>query len=102
MLDENESDALYLDGEVTDHSEQEIDSETDAEDNPVHEESTDSDLNTNRCGFVEEMSRVWKNTAKEKRRHTNKSPKRSPRSGGPGLADARHSMLTSVKLPPQL
>ncbi|GBL69828.1 hypothetical protein AVEN_207354-1 [Araneus ventricosus] len=44
---EDESDALYLDGEVTERSDQETDSETDVEDNPVHEEYRDSNSNTN-------------------------------------------------------
>ncbi|GBL99867.1 Alkylglycerol monooxygenase, partial [Araneus ventricosus] len=38
MSAEDESYALYLDGEVTEYSDQEIDSETDVENNPVHEE----------------------------------------------------------------
>ncbi|GBM21088.1 hypothetical protein AVEN_200774-1 [Araneus ventricosus] len=42
-----ESDALYLDGEVTEYSDQETDSETD--DNPVYEEYSDSNSNTNVC-----------------------------------------------------
>ncbi|GBO01376.1 hypothetical protein AVEN_259487-1 [Araneus ventricosus] len=46
---EGESDALYLDGEVTEYSEQETDSETDVEDNPVHDEYCDSNSNTNVC-----------------------------------------------------
>ncbi|GBO00854.1 hypothetical protein AVEN_275422-1 [Araneus ventricosus] len=35
---ENESDALYLDGEGTEYSYEETDSETNVEDNPAHEE----------------------------------------------------------------
>ncbi|GBL78126.1 hypothetical protein AVEN_143413-1 [Araneus ventricosus] len=35
---EDESDTLHLDGEVTECSDQETDSETDVEDKPVHEE----------------------------------------------------------------
>ncbi|GBM33267.1 hypothetical protein AVEN_101612-1 [Araneus ventricosus] len=35
---EDESDALNLDGEVTKYSDQESNSETDLEDNPVHKE----------------------------------------------------------------
>ncbi|GBM72005.1 hypothetical protein AVEN_94193-1, partial [Araneus ventricosus] len=46
---EEESDALCLNGEATEYSDQEIDSETDVEDNPVHEECRDSNSNTNVC-----------------------------------------------------
>ncbi|GBM72783.1 hypothetical protein AVEN_201560-1 [Araneus ventricosus] len=46
---EDESDALYLDGEVTVYSELKTDSETDLENNPVHEEYRDSNSNTNVC-----------------------------------------------------
>ncbi|GBL87770.1 hypothetical protein AVEN_81369-1 [Araneus ventricosus] len=46
---EGESDALHLDGEVTEYSGQETDFETDVEDNPIHEEYNDSDSNTNVC-----------------------------------------------------
>ncbi|GBO42919.1 hypothetical protein AVEN_129693-1, partial [Araneus ventricosus] len=46
---EDESDALNLDGEVTEYSDQETDSETDMEDNPVYEEYSDSNSNTNVC-----------------------------------------------------
>ncbi|GBM90015.1 hypothetical protein AVEN_174822-1 [Araneus ventricosus] len=46
---EDESDALYLDGKVTQYSDQETDSESDVEDNPVHEEYIDSNSNTNVC-----------------------------------------------------
>ncbi|GBN65366.1 hypothetical protein AVEN_81241-1 [Araneus ventricosus] len=46
---EDESEALYLDGEVTEYSDQEIDSETDVEDNSVQEEYSDSNSNTNFC-----------------------------------------------------
>ncbi|GBO29389.1 hypothetical protein AVEN_268058-1 [Araneus ventricosus] len=42
---EEGSDALNLDGEVTEYSTSELDSETDMEDNPVHEEDSDSNLN---------------------------------------------------------
>ncbi|GBO40040.1 hypothetical protein AVEN_158612-1 [Araneus ventricosus] len=35
---EDESDALYRNGEVTEYSDQESNSETEIEDNPVHEE----------------------------------------------------------------
>ncbi|GBM50532.1 hypothetical protein AVEN_160751-1 [Araneus ventricosus] len=38
---EDESDALTLDGEVTENSDQEPDSEIDVEDNPVHQEYSD-------------------------------------------------------------
>ncbi|GBM35472.1 hypothetical protein AVEN_73267-1 [Araneus ventricosus] len=44
---EDESDALYANGEVIEHSDQETDSETDVEDNPVHEEYSDPNSNTN-------------------------------------------------------
>ncbi|GBM49663.1 hypothetical protein AVEN_262466-1 [Araneus ventricosus] len=46
---EDESDALHLDGEVTEYSDQETNFETDMEENPVHEEYSDSDSNTNVC-----------------------------------------------------
>ncbi|GBO10664.1 hypothetical protein AVEN_263303-1 [Araneus ventricosus] len=42
-----EYDALNFDGEVTEDSDQETDSEIDVEDNPVHEEYSDSYSNTN-------------------------------------------------------
>ncbi|GBO29036.1 hypothetical protein AVEN_98550-1, partial [Araneus ventricosus] len=45
--DEDESDALNLDGEVTEYSDQENGSEIDVEENPVHEEYRDSNSNTN-------------------------------------------------------
>ncbi|GBM72787.1 hypothetical protein AVEN_230342-1, partial [Araneus ventricosus] len=38
MPAEDESAALNFDGEVTEYSDQETDSETEVEDNPVHEE----------------------------------------------------------------
>ncbi|GBN21255.1 hypothetical protein AVEN_85130-1 [Araneus ventricosus] len=38
IADEDESDALYLDGEVTEYSDLKTDSETDLENIPVHEE----------------------------------------------------------------
>ncbi|GBO03065.1 hypothetical protein AVEN_140883-1 [Araneus ventricosus] len=47
--DEHESDSIDLDGEVTEYRDQETDSEIDVEDNPVHEEYSDSDSNTNVC-----------------------------------------------------
>ncbi|GBL90973.1 hypothetical protein AVEN_184374-1 [Araneus ventricosus] len=43
---ENESDALYLDGEVSEYSDLKADSETDLENNPVREEYRDSNSNT--------------------------------------------------------
>ncbi|GBM20663.1 hypothetical protein AVEN_230246-1 [Araneus ventricosus] len=46
---ENESDSLNLIGEVTEYRDRETNSETDLEDNPVHEEYSDSDSNTNVC-----------------------------------------------------
>ncbi|GBN94068.1 hypothetical protein AVEN_132513-1 [Araneus ventricosus] len=46
---EDESHALYLDGDVTEYTDQETDSETDVEDNPVHEEYSDSNSNPNVC-----------------------------------------------------
>ncbi|GBM76817.1 hypothetical protein AVEN_228215-1 [Araneus ventricosus] len=46
---ENESYAFYLGGEVTMYSDQETDSETDVEDNPVHEGYSDSYSETNVC-----------------------------------------------------
>ncbi|GBM61657.1 hypothetical protein AVEN_64413-2-1, partial [Araneus ventricosus] len=46
---EDESDALYLDGEVTACNDQETNYEADVEDNPVHEEYRDSNSNTNIC-----------------------------------------------------
>ncbi|GBN99958.1 hypothetical protein AVEN_248803-1 [Araneus ventricosus] len=46
---EDEFVTLYPDGEATDYSNQETDSETDVEDNPVHEECRDSNSNTNVC-----------------------------------------------------
>ncbi|GBM36820.1 hypothetical protein AVEN_82816-1 [Araneus ventricosus] len=46
---EDKSDAVYLDGEVTMYSDQETDSETDLEDNPVHEEYRDSYSERNVC-----------------------------------------------------
>ncbi|GBM99802.1 hypothetical protein AVEN_164186-1 [Araneus ventricosus] len=46
---EDESDALYLDGEVTEYSDQETDSETDVEDNPAREEYSYSNWNANVC-----------------------------------------------------
>ncbi|GBN27634.1 hypothetical protein AVEN_33130-1 [Araneus ventricosus] len=42
----DESDALYLNGEVIEYSDQETDSKTDVEDNPVHEEYSDSNSTT--------------------------------------------------------
>ncbi|GBM09587.1 hypothetical protein AVEN_29437-2-1, partial [Araneus ventricosus] len=39
---EDESDTLYLNGEVAEHSDRETDSEADVEDNPVHEEYRES------------------------------------------------------------
>ncbi|GBN96290.1 hypothetical protein AVEN_243496-1 [Araneus ventricosus] len=45
---ENESDALNLDREVTDYKEQESDSKTDVQDNPVYEDG-DSNSNINIC-----------------------------------------------------
>ncbi|GBL73431.1 hypothetical protein AVEN_159438-1 [Araneus ventricosus] len=44
---ENESDALYLDGEVIEYSDLKTASETDLENNPVHEEYRDSNCITN-------------------------------------------------------
>ncbi|GBM19664.1 hypothetical protein AVEN_17363-1 [Araneus ventricosus] len=46
---EDESDALYLDGEVNEYSDQETYSETDVGDNPVHEDYSDSNSYTNVC-----------------------------------------------------
>ncbi|GBO06843.1 hypothetical protein AVEN_91856-1 [Araneus ventricosus] len=46
---EDEFVALYPDGEATDYRDQETDSETDVEDNPVHEECRNSNSNTNVC-----------------------------------------------------
>ncbi|GBM11441.1 hypothetical protein AVEN_240595-1 [Araneus ventricosus] len=46
---EDESDASYLDGEVTEYSDQETDSETDVENKPGHEEDSDSNSDTNVC-----------------------------------------------------
>ncbi|GBM67367.1 hypothetical protein AVEN_133187-1 [Araneus ventricosus] len=46
---EDESDSLNLDGEVSEYSPQETDSETEVEDNPVHEEYNDSNSYTNVC-----------------------------------------------------
>ncbi|GBM29939.1 hypothetical protein AVEN_111242-1 [Araneus ventricosus] len=46
---EDESDALHLDGEVTEAQPPKTDSETHVEDNPVHEEYSDSNSNTNVC-----------------------------------------------------
>ncbi|GBN65906.1 hypothetical protein AVEN_74679-1 [Araneus ventricosus] len=46
---EDKSDAIYFDGELTEYSGQNTDSETDVEDNPVHEEYSDSKSNTNVC-----------------------------------------------------
>ncbi|GBN20982.1 hypothetical protein AVEN_263901-1 [Araneus ventricosus] len=46
---EDGSDALYLDGEVTEYSDLKSDSETDLENNPVQEECRDSNSNTNVC-----------------------------------------------------
>ncbi|GBN93980.1 hypothetical protein AVEN_267099-1 [Araneus ventricosus] len=44
---EDESEALYLNIEVTEYNDQETDSENDVEDNLVHEEYSDSNSNTN-------------------------------------------------------
>ncbi|GBN14386.1 hypothetical protein AVEN_40225-1 [Araneus ventricosus] len=47
---EDDSDAFYPDGEVTDeYSDQKTDSETDMEDNPLNEEYRDSNSNINLC-----------------------------------------------------
>ncbi|GBO27037.1 hypothetical protein AVEN_129979-1 [Araneus ventricosus] len=46
---EDKSDALYLDGDVTEYRDQETDSETDVEDDPVQEEYSDCNLYTNNC-----------------------------------------------------
>ncbi|GBM29128.1 hypothetical protein AVEN_114900-1 [Araneus ventricosus] len=46
---EDESVALYLDGEATEYRDLKTDSETDVEDSPVHEECRDSSSNTNVC-----------------------------------------------------
>ncbi|GBL98936.1 hypothetical protein AVEN_227801-1, partial [Araneus ventricosus] len=46
---EDESDALFLEGEVTEDSDQETDSEIDLENNPVHEEYSDLNSSTNVC-----------------------------------------------------
>ncbi|GBM85569.1 hypothetical protein AVEN_43011-1 [Araneus ventricosus] len=47
--DEDESDALCIDEHFTEYSDQETDSETDVEDNPVHEVYSDSNSNPNVC-----------------------------------------------------
>ncbi|GBM12827.1 hypothetical protein AVEN_247597-1 [Araneus ventricosus] len=47
IVAEDESDALYLKGAVTEYSDLKTDSETDLENNPVHEKYRDS--NTNVC-----------------------------------------------------
>ncbi|GBN47650.1 hypothetical protein AVEN_208470-1 [Araneus ventricosus] len=44
---EDDSVAIYLDAEVTEYSDQEPDSESDVEDNPVHEECRESNSITN-------------------------------------------------------
>ncbi|GBM40605.1 hypothetical protein AVEN_27192-1 [Araneus ventricosus] len=44
---DDESDALHLDGEMTEYSDQEADSETDVENNAFHEEYRDSNSNKN-------------------------------------------------------
>ncbi|GBM99466.1 hypothetical protein AVEN_45725-1 [Araneus ventricosus] len=49
VASEDESDALYLDGEVTEYSDLKTESETDLENNPVHEDYRDSNSNTNVC-----------------------------------------------------
>ncbi|GBL96838.1 hypothetical protein AVEN_118958-1, partial [Araneus ventricosus] len=46
---EDEFGALNLDGEVSEHRDQEIDSETDVEDNPICEQYSDSNSHTNAC-----------------------------------------------------
>ncbi|GBM60078.1 hypothetical protein AVEN_27318-1 [Araneus ventricosus] len=46
---EEVSDILNFDGEVTEYSNQETDSETDVEDNPVQAEYKDSNSNVNVC-----------------------------------------------------
>ncbi|GBN47648.1 hypothetical protein AVEN_208469-1 [Araneus ventricosus] len=44
---EDDSIAIYLDAEVTEYSYQETDSESDMEENPVHEECRESNSNIN-------------------------------------------------------
>ncbi|GBL96706.1 hypothetical protein AVEN_180248-1 [Araneus ventricosus] len=46
---EDESDELYVNGEVIEYSYQESNSETEVKDNPVHEGYRDSNSNTNVC-----------------------------------------------------
>ncbi|GBN56410.1 hypothetical protein AVEN_95122-1, partial [Araneus ventricosus] len=46
---EDKSDALYLDGEVTEYRDLKNDSENDLEDNPVHEGYRGSNSNTDVC-----------------------------------------------------
>ncbi|GBL74263.1 hypothetical protein AVEN_235263-1 [Araneus ventricosus] len=46
---EDESETGNLDGEVVEYRDQETDSETDVEANPVHEEYSDSNSNKNVC-----------------------------------------------------
>ncbi|GBM44420.1 hypothetical protein AVEN_128278-1 [Araneus ventricosus] len=46
---EDESDALYQNGEVTNYSDQQNCSEPGRKDNPFHEEYSDSNLNSNVC-----------------------------------------------------
>ncbi|GBN69231.1 hypothetical protein AVEN_213863-1 [Araneus ventricosus] len=45
----DESDALYLDGEVTEYSDQEAHSEIHLENSPVHEEYSDLNSSANVC-----------------------------------------------------
>ncbi|GBM06125.1 hypothetical protein AVEN_265182-1 [Araneus ventricosus] len=49
---EDESEALNLEGEVTEYNDQETNSETVLGDNPFHEEYSDSNSNTNACIII--------------------------------------------------
>ncbi|GBO11131.1 hypothetical protein AVEN_84386-1, partial [Araneus ventricosus] len=47
MSAEDESAAFYLDGKLSEYSDLQTDSETNVEDNPVHEECRDSNSSAN-------------------------------------------------------